>query len=252
MTGLYKKWKEFFDDFYFQGWGWTIDDERTQREVDGVLELLKPPRGSHLLDWCGGWGRHAIEFAKRGFEVTLLDFALNHIEMAEAEMKKAGVELKLIHADFRETPVGVRADYAVNLFTAGIGYLTEQDDVIALTSLYRAMKPGGKLLIDTMNLFWLVRNYKSEGWSENEDGTIRHLSKREFDYFSNRNRSSEILLVNNEEREAELDHRIYSPAELIAVLRRTGFNPTELYGDFDGSEFSFDSPRIVMVSEKPK
>lgn len=251
-TQLERDWDDFFQSgFYATGWSWTIDAQRTVEEVDGVIALLNPSPGSHILDWCGGWGRHAIGLAKRGFRVTLLDFAEKHIKMARQAASDAGIELNLLHADFRQTPVTIQADYAVNLFTAGLGYYTEEDDIRALSTLHAALKPGAKFLIDTMNLFWLVKNYIPRGWSQSSDGQIRHLGSRQFDYLTNRNRSEEILLkVDEPERKQFLDHRIYSPSELASVLRRAGFEPVALYGDFKGGEFTFDSRRIVMISER--
>jgi len=250
--GLEERWENFFlSGFYANAWSFRIDPAQAQEEADGVLNLLNPPLGAHILDWCGGWGRHSIEFAKRGFQVTLLDFAPNHIQRAREEAESAGVSLNLICADFRQTPVSIQADFAVNLFTSGIGYLTEEDDVQALKSLHAALKPDALFLLDTMSLFWLVKNYQPRGWYGDESGTKRLLEEREFDFWTNQNRSHAFFWeLGSEERGQQLEHRIYSPAELAAVLRLAGFEPVSLYGDFDGRLFDFDSRRIVMVSRR--
>lgn len=253
MTEQEKRWDEFFaNGFYFEGWDFRIDPQQTQAEVDGILALLKPRSGIHLIDWCGGYGRHAVEFAKRGFQVTLLDKAPNHIEMARQAAEQAGVSIELVCADFRQTPALVQADFAVNLFTSGIGYLTEEDDVQALRSLYAALKPGALFLLDTMNLFWLARNYQPKGWEGDESGKKRLFDAREFDFWTNRNHSKTILWKEGQpERQMENDHRIYTPSELAAVLRRAGFEPVELRGGFDGQPFDFDNRRIIMISRRP-
>jgi len=245
-------WQGFFESyFYWKAWVFRIDPERTAKEVEGVLELLKPKSGSHFLDWAGGWGRHTIELAKRGYQVTLLDFAANHIEMARRLAEEAGVKVNFVHSDFRQTPASIQADYAINLFTSAVGYLTEDDDLQAFRSLHAALKPGALFLIDTMNLFWLVKNYQPRGWHESEDGKRRLLSERKFDYMTNRNISREVYTeAGGEEEEHRLDLHIYSAAELATILRRAGFEPVELYGDFNGESFDFDSKRIVMISER--
>lgn len=251
-TKLEKAWENFFwTGFYADGWEFGIEPERTQKEVEGVLNLLNLPLGAHILDWCGGWGRHSLELAKRGFQVTLLDFTPSHIEWARRGAEEAGISLNLICADFRQTPASVQADFAVNLFTAGIGYLTEEDDVQALSSLHTALKPGALFLLDTMNLFWLVKNYQPRGWRESPDDTRRLWEKREFDFLTNRNHAEIICQeTGGEERRQQTDHRIYSPAELAAVLRQAGFEPVQLYGEFDGQEFNFDSRRLIMISRR--
>jgi hypothetical protein len=161
-----------------------------------------------------------------------------------------GVEIELVLADFRETPP-IEADAAANLFSAGIGYLGEEEDLKALRSLHRALKPGALFLLDTMNLFWLARNYQPRGWDENEEGTRRRLEAREFDFLTGRNRSQAIFWERGrEERRSAIDMRIYSPTELVRLLEQAGFETTALYGDLDGSDFGFDSRRIVMVSRR--
>ena len=78
------------NDFYgtvYRALG-IFDKKDTEKEVDGVLAMMKPEPGSHILDWCGGWGRHAIPLAKRGFQVTLMDFSKEYLEQAEAYSTK--------------------------------------------------------------------------------------------------------------------------------------------------------------------
>lgn len=241
----------FHTGFYEEVYRARIDEARTLKEVEASLRFLRAEPGAHILDWCGGWGRHSVEFAKRGYQVTLLDFTRRHIEGARRLAKEAGVELALICTDFRKTPASIQADYAVNLFTAGIGYLTEKDDLQALRALYAALKPGARFLLDTINLFWIATNYRPRDWKESQDGTWRILEERKFDFWTNHNHARIIRQkTDGTEEEQTLDHRHYSPAELTAVLRRAGFEPVELYGDFDGQAFSFQSPRIIMISEK--
>jgi len=251
---LDEKWKRFYwKELYRKGWGIEINPDQTKKEVEGVLEILNPTSGAHILDWCGGWGRHSIELAERGFNVTLLDFTPAHIKMAEVLAEEAGVGLNLVQADFRETPANIQADFAINMFTAGIGHYTREDDTKALTSLYKALKPGAKFLVDTMNLYWLVKNYQPRGWRESDDKKIRLFGKREFDFWTGRNISEETLaIVSQEEQTMTLDILVYTPAELAVVFREAGFVPIKLYGGFDGQKFSFDSRRIIMVSEKPE
>jgi len=252
LGDLEKRWQEVFNSgFYSQVWGWRIDPEKTRKEVESLVKLLKLPPGARILDWCGGWGRHAILLALMGFKVTLLDYSSHHIKLAKKAAKEAGVRIKTFCIDFRATPTWIQADYAVNLFTSGLGYLSEEDDLQALRSLYLALKPGAKFLLDTISLFWLAINYQPLGWYESEDKKRRVLERREFDFLTNRNQAEFIYQeVGGTEKEQQINLRIYSPADLAALLRQAGFRPLDLYGDLDGSPFTFESKRIVLVSER--
>src|SRR5467141_2322422 len=48
-------------------------NESTVREAEQILTLVHPPQGVAVLDLCCGPGRHALEFARRGFQVTGVD-----------------------------------------------------------------------------------------------------------------------------------------------------------------------------------
>lgn len=241
------------EDFYGRAYDWRLDDARSEREVEELLELLKPEPGAHFLDWVSGWGRHGIRLAKRGFRVTLLDFCAEYIERAKAAAAQAGVEVATVCADFRETPASIQADYAINLFTAGLGYLTEEDDLIALRSLYAALRPGAKVLIDTMNLFWIVQNFRESMWEEPSDRNVRFLTKHHFDFWANRIYASAILQDLEAGTEAAREHseRIFSACDLAKLMRAAGFEPVEIYGGLDGTPYSFDTKRLVMISVRP-
>jgi hypothetical protein len=45
--------------------------------------------------------------------------------------------------------------------------------------------------------------------------------------------------------------RLYNPSELNILLPQAGFNLYQLYGGFDGSEYTSGSRRMVVVAQKP-
>jgi SAM-dependent methyltransferase len=251
-----KEWiYSFFGRFYKEAWEGAgfLDKRDPEAEAAQILELLSAPPGSHILDWCGGWGRHAIPLAKMGFRVTILDFCAEYLQEAGQKAKELGVQIETVEADFRNTPPEIQADYAVNLFTAGLGYLGRENDLIALNSLSKALKPGALFLIDTANLFWIAKNFQSKSWSESVDGKRRLLERRSFDFFSGVIVSS-VIYQDTElgiEEANSFSLRTYSPVEFKEILESVGFKPLKLYGGLDGSDFSFESKRLVMVSQRP-
>ncbi|KKT75990.1 MAG: Methyltransferase [Microgenomates group bacterium GW2011_GWA2_44_7] len=247
------KWiDEFFGSgFYADVYQLLPRIKQAEEEVEAVLSLLKPQPHAQILDWCGGWGRHAIPLAKRGFRVTLLDYTPLHVEMAGKLAVAAGVSLELIQADFRYTPPTIQADLALNLFTSGIGFMQPEDDEAALRSLYAALKPGAKILVDTMSVYWIAREYRANSWQELE-GERRLLEERHFDYLTGRNYNRMVFLEPGlSERERSFDVKVYTPHELATTVARAGFVNPRVFGDLKGGEFDFESRRLVLVAEKP-
>ena len=246
---------EFYGRFYEESYTamGVFNNQDAPKQADQILKLLDVQPESHILDWCGAWGRHAIPFAKAGHRVTLLDYSELYIERAERDAAKQGVKLNTIVSDFRETPAEIQADYAVNLFTAGIGHISKADDRIALTALYAALKPGATFLIDTMSLLWIWRSFSASRWRESEDGTKRLLEKGTFDFTTNTMLSTWVYQdkATGTEESHTLPLHIYSPWELIELFGSVGFDSFKLYSDFTGSEFTLESKRIVLVCKKP-
>ena len=249
----------FYEDSYTAVGAFRKSD--AGKEIQDALTLMGAEPGTRVLDWCGGWGRHAIPAAKLGYQMTVLDFSERYIERMKRDAAVAEVELDGIVSDFRETPSSIQADFAVNLFTAGIGHGsmddlsgTKQKDLVALASLYGALKPGASFMIETMALSWLMRNFTESSWRESEDGTKRLLEKREFDFTTNSTISTWIFQdkVTGTEESHTFPLHVYSPAELIELLGSAGFEDFKLYSTFDGKPFTRESKRIALVSRKPQ
>jgi cyclopropane fatty-acyl-phospholipid synthase-like methyltransferase len=246
---------KFYGSFYEESYAamGVFNNQDAPKQAEQILKLLNVQSESNILDWCGAWGRHAIPFVKAGHRVTLLDYSERYVRRAEREAEEQGVKLNTIVSDFRETPTEIQADYAVNLFTAGIGHISKADDRVALIALYNALKPGGAFLIDTMSLLWIWRNYSTSRWRESEDGTKRLLEKSIFDFTTNTIMSTWVYqdkAVGTEESHTFPLH-VYSPAELIELFGSVGFGDFKLYSDFTGSEFTIDAKRTVLVCKKP-
>src|SRR5919199_5263013 len=100
--------------------------ERTPAEVDGLEAVagLRPPM--RILDLGCGQGRHSIELARRGYEVTGLDQSPVLLAEAKHRAAEAGVNVRWILADMRDAPKE-DFDLCVNLFTS-FGYFAEDAD----------------------------------------------------------------------------------------------------------------------------
>ena len=52
-------------------------------EVEKIISLLRINPGACILDLCCGTGRHSLEFARQGFQVTGVDRTLTYIKEAK-------------------------------------------------------------------------------------------------------------------------------------------------------------------------
>jgi 2-polyprenyl-3-methyl-5-hydroxy-6-metoxy-1,4-benzoquinol methylase len=241
----------FFEGEYLDEIAPGLDGERTSSEVDFVLEKLELATGARVLDVGCGHGRHTIELATRGFRVTGIDLSARALELARDAATNAGVEAEFVELDARELAYDGEFDAAVNLFTAVLGYFEDEaDDRRVLDGVVRALRPDGRFLVDTLNLLGLARGFRETGWKRLESGTL-FLERHAFD--AARGRASAVwTFIHDDGRRSELSNslRVYSPRELIAMLRDAGLDVVGAWGAWDGSELSLDSWRVILRGDK--
>src|SRR5437016_3233995 len=98
-----------------------LTPERTATEVEFLCKTLKLKAGMRILDCPCGHGRHSIELARRGHDVTGQDINGFFLDQAKKAAAKAGVRVRWRKADMRRMPASGAFDVVLNLFTA-LGY----------------------------------------------------------------------------------------------------------------------------------
>jgi len=241
---------DFFDEDYLTIYGQSLTSERTEWETDHVVELLGLAPGSSVLDLCCGHGRHSIALARRGYEVTGYDLSQAFLERAEADAATAGVPVRWIEGDMRRVPFKEAFDAVINMFSA-FGYLeTKSEDQKVLDQVRDALKPGGLLLLDTINQAWLVRHFESRNWHAGMND-IMVLEERELNLVTGRNEVT-VTMIHPDGRRRERHHamRIYTAAELVSMVTEAGLAVEATYGGLSGEALTLESNRVVILARK--
>src|SRR6187200_2720229 len=88
---------DFFRGIYREVWRNEIPNGLTEAEVDFIVEVANLKKQDAVLDIMCGYGRHALELAKRGYKVTALDNSKEYIDEIEilADKENLSVDAKL-------------------------------------------------------------------------------------------------------------------------------------------------------------
>jgi SAM-dependent methyltransferase len=228
----------------------AIPQERTVHETDFLVEKLGLEPPARILDLACGHGRIALELARRGYRVTGLDLSAASLERARRAAEEEGLGVDWVEADMREIPAGAELDGIVNVFTA-FGYFDEEEEnQRVLDGVARALRPGGRFLIDTLNLLGLAGRWRARLWDDH-DGTLL-LQEHRYDVLRGRNEARWTFLRPDGSR-GVLEHslRTYAPHELAAMLERAGLRVVGSWGGFEGAELAIDAWRLILLAEKP-
>jgi SAM-dependent methyltransferase len=246
-------WYEgFFGPDYLEVYDYQFTQERAEAETAFAIRTLALQPGEQVLDLCCGQGRHAVLLAEHGCAVTALDLSAQYLDLAQAAARDAGLTLETVRADMREIPFAGRFDAVVNMFSS-FGYLeSEAEDAKVLDAVVRALKPGGRVLLDLLNRDWVIANYETEDSHTSPDGTL-YLEHRRFDLETSRNHVSfTVVTPDGRRREVGGHHiRLYTLREMRGALDAAGLAYEGVYGGFARETYNIDTRRMIILARKP-
>ena len=215
------------------------------RETGSKQQLSSLPK---ILDLCCGFGRISAELARRGFAVTGVDITESYLKTAREEASYENLNIEYINADAREF---VREDYfdaAVSLYIS-LGYFScQNDDFLLVKNVFKSLKAGGSLIIETLGKEIAVRDFTEGEWFERAGFTVLTEYKALDSWTLLNNRW--ILIKDGTRMEKSFTQRLYSASELRAMLLEAGFSKVEIFGDWDESPYDHKAKKLIVVARK--
>ena len=245
-----KQWfEEIFDDDYLRTLPY-LSAKQTEREAAFVADSLALKPGSQILDVGCGYGRHAMELAGRGNQVTGIDLSLPLLIRAADAARRIGVAVNFVHGDMREMTFESEFDGAYSLFTS-FGYFDDDTNRKVAANLQRALRPGGRVLIELVNRDYITRDLPTRVWWQGDGCVV--LEEVDFNYFSSRLQvQRSIIFEDGRQVEQEISIRAYSLHEIGKVLHHAGFRVIEVSGGLGlrGKFFGAHSRQLIVLAEK--
>lgn len=234
----------WFDTPYYHILYKHRDDTEAHDFIDVLFDHLKPNKEALIMDLACGKGRHAIYMNQKGYNVVGYDLADENILFAKNfENDRLTFEVR----DMRENLGNQRFDWVFNLFTS-IGYFETRDENIdALKAIAKALKPGGKLLIDFMNASKVANRLvpKEHKRAENIDFYIERFTR-------DNHIIKEIKFnVDGEEYQFEEKVQILTKSDFEEFIEKAGLKVSEYFGNLSLEPFNeITSDRLIILAEK--
>lgn len=143
------KWYEnFFSGLNCEMWENVDMREWTQKEVEFLIKILEiQPKGT-VLDIPCGYGRHAVELSKRGFQVTGVDISIEFLQTLQKRAAAEALSIKILEGNLLTMTFGHSFDGAYCLGNS-FGYVDHEGMKVFVTNVASALKPGGRFVINS-------------------------------------------------------------------------------------------------------
>lgn len=246
MTEPVSWFKDWFNSSYYHQLYFNRDDSEASAFINKLIDYLKSAPSSLMLDVACGKGRHSKILAAKGFDVTGIDLSFDSIREA---LKYESNNLHFYQHDMR-LPFRINYfDYAFNFFTS-FGYFdTEREHYNAIRTIAGALKAGGMLVIDYLNVHYAEDHLVH--LSEKKIGDVNFFITKWFDetHFYKK------ITVEDDKLQEPLVYQEkvakFSLGDFNDMFAFHGLQIQEVFGDYQFNSYDVKkSPRMVMIAKK--
>jgi SAM-dependent methyltransferase len=222
------EWFEnFFDGIYAKVLPKVFTEEQTLHHVRIVKRLLRLRKNQGVLDIPCGMGRLTIPLAKMGIQMTGVDLTAPYIRRARRDAKKQGLDVRFVQSDMRNIDFDSEFHAAFNWF-GSFGYFSDADNLRFCKRIFRALRPGGKFLVETMNKSWLLANFRAKG--EDLVAGVKITHRHRFDHKNSFIVDHWTFSKGRKTERRTSKVRAFTAPEIRALLRAAGFRDIKLFG----------------------
>ena len=232
-------YREWFGEEYLDLYSYR-DEAEARRQVEFFRAQFGAIHGP-ILDLACGKGRHVREFLAVGYDVVGCDLSWTLLRHGGAEFGP----MPLVRADMRKLPFPDDAfEGLVNFFTSFGYFEDEEENLRTVREMARVLRPEAPFLFDYLNVHRELSRLVEREERSSDSGPV--LIERWFDGAA---RTFNKRITMGEKKFLERV-RGYDLDEMSAIFASSGMAIRGAFGDFDGTPFSDQSPRLILLGAR--
>ena len=226
--------------------------------ADFIEEIIKREyrvgKPELVLDLGCGTGSMTLELAKRGYDMTGVDYSVEMLDIARERAIEEGVADKMLWLcqDIREFELYGTVDVAVSCLDT-INHLTTTKDLSkCLALVHNYLVPDGLFIFDINGKYKFENIYGTQSYVMEDEGSFCVWQN----FYNENSRLCDFYITLFEENEdgsytrydEEQRERMYTLRSIKKLLCDNGLEFIGAYGDFDFSEGDDNSERIYIAA----
>ena len=217
-------------------------DESGAEEAAFIRRVLRLRPGDEVLDAPCGAARIAAHLATAGLRVTGVDLTPAYIARAQQRFAQAGLAGDFPVCDLRQIDYEDRFRAVIN-WQGSFGFFSDAENLDVVRRYARALRRGGRLLIDQPGREYLLRHFRASGAS----GDTRFKTR----WRSETQRVETAFRKTSTGETWAMSIRLYTPAQFSDVFRRAGVEVEATYCDLNARPYVPSARRLYIVGRKP-
>jgi SAM-dependent methyltransferase len=229
--------------------------ETIDRTVAWLIESLSLRAGDSVLDLGCGPGLYTSRLAQAGLRVTGVDYSHRSIEYAIQYANENRLDITYRYENYLELSDKNQYDAAFLIYGDFCPLSPEQRSSL-LQNIHRALKPGGKFVLDVTTRVLRKKYGNRNGWHALETGFWKpgpHLVLEEgFDYPEQSIWLDQYIVVEADGKVSVYRNwfQDYTPETIRTELGQNHFAVQGLWGDLTGSPYTPESEWIGVIAQK--
>ncbi|MGZ3476226.1 MAG: methyltransferase domain-containing protein, partial [Polyangiales bacterium] len=229
---LRKKKRQWFEELFNDDYGRTLPklkEKYLEREVKFIEDALGCDKGATILDLGCGPGEQAVALAARGYEVIGIDLSLAMLARAADEAAEKNQRINFLQGDMRDLTFDEAFD-GIYCWGTTFGYFDDAKNMEVVQKIHKALRRGGRFLLDIYNRDYVVPRTPSMVWFEGE-GCVCMDEVHHNAITSRLQVKRTMMMEDGRQREIDYSIRLYALHELGKLLHECGFRVAEASGD---------------------
>lgn len=221
--------------------------------IEKIIEReYKNGRPELVLDLGSGTGKMTLELARRGYDMTGVDYSPEMLGIARDEAEKEKLDILWLCQDITEFELYGTVDVAVSCLDT-LNHLTKKSQLDKCLSLvHNYLIPSGLFIFDINGKAKFETVYSDNTYAMEEEGAVcvwqngyDEKSKLCDFYITLFKEDADGRYERFDETQTE---RMYTVREMKSALKKSGFEIIGVYSDFDFNEGDDTFERLYFVA----